>query len=170
MYSYPEKWIQMYNHYDSYGRYFRESRNLFRGIMTGGPNQGQVYISLYSPDLSYEDYCKIMLQTKYDGSCWITFECSSFKDYYYFWSGWLYLLFWSYCPRDAEFFRNTSKEAFKQWFIAEVQEAAHYEAWFVFNLSFRGSELHYEQLIHHNLLATKLQVIILENYVFLMMN
>jgi hypothetical protein len=35
-----------------------------RGIITGGPFQGQVYIYLYTPDISYEDYCAIMLQTK----------------------------------------------------------------------------------------------------------
>jgi hypothetical protein len=28
---------------------------------------------------------------------------------------------------------ETSKEAFIQWFQAEVQEASHYEGWFVFN-------------------------------------
>jgi hypothetical protein len=45
--------------------------------------------------------------------------------------GYIYL-FWTYCPRDADFFK-ASKEAFIQWFQAEVQEAAHYEGWFVFN-------------------------------------
>jgi hypothetical protein len=29
------------------------------------------------------------------------------------------------------------------WFHAEICEAAQHEAWFVFNLSFYGSELHY---------------------------
>jgi hypothetical protein len=48
-----------------------------------------------------------------------------------------------YCPRDADFFNNTDKEAFKIWFHAEVCEAAQHEAWFVFSLSYMGSELHY---------------------------
>jgi len=138
-----EFWIDKYNGYESFGRYFRENRDLFRGIMTGGPHQGQVYISLYSPTLSYKDYCKILHQIKYAGCCWLTFECDLFKDYYYSWSGWLYLLFWQYCPRDADFFNNTDKEAFKIWFHAEICEAAQHEAWFVFNLSYMSSELHY---------------------------
>jgi hypothetical protein len=137
-------WVQSYNHLQTYFNYFRYSRNVAKGIMTGGPFQGQAYIVLYTPDITYEDYCKIMLQTKTDGSCWITFECSPFKDYHYFWSGWLYILFWTYCPRDANFF-GASKEAFIQWFQAEVQEAAHYEGWFTFKLSFMGSELHFQK-------------------------
>jgi hypothetical protein len=50
-------------------------RDLFRGIMTGGPFQGQVYICLYTPYLTYQDYCMIMHQVKYDGCIWIHFEC-----------------------------------------------------------------------------------------------
>jgi hypothetical protein len=111
--------------------------------MTGSPHQGQVYISLYTPYLSYEDYCTILHQIKYDGCCWLTFECDLFKDHYYSWSGWLYLLFWTYCPRDVDFFSKTDREAFKIWFHAEVCEAAQHEAWFVFSLSYMGSDLHY---------------------------
>jgi hypothetical protein len=43
------------NHFiTSHGDYFRSHRDLFRGIMTGGPFQGQVYIcSIHSlPNLS----------------------------------------------------------------------------------------------------------------------
>jgi len=85
-----------------------------------------------------------MSQTKYDGSCWILFDCSTFKGYLYWWSGWIYLLLWTYFPRDILFF-GSNKDAFKQWLHAEVEEAAHYNAWFVFNLSFQGSELVYEK-------------------------
>jgi len=111
--------------------------------MTGGPHQGQVYISLYTPYLTYEDYCTILHQIKYDGCVWLTFECDLFKDQYYTWSGWLYLLFWTYCPRDADFFNQTDREAFKIWFHAEVCEAAQHEAWFVFSLSYMHSTLKY---------------------------
>jgi hypothetical protein len=87
------KWVQSYNHFSSYTSYFRPSHNIARGIITGGPMQGQIYIYIYTPCISYEDYCAIMLQTKYDGSCWILFECSTFKESHLWWSGWLYLLF-----------------------------------------------------------------------------
>jgi hypothetical protein len=97
-----QEWLNKTSGMISYGLYFREQRDLFRGIMTGGPNQGQVYICLYSPYLSYQDYCKIMHQVKHDGSIWITFECDSFKGFYYSWSGWLYLLMWQFCPRDLD--------------------------------------------------------------------
>jgi hypothetical protein len=136
-------WVQSKNHLRSFISYFRTSQNITRGIITGGPFQGQVYIYIYTPDISYEDYCAIMSQTKFDGSCWILFDCSTFRDYLYWWSGWLYLLLWTYCPRDIQFF-GSSKDAFRQWLRAEVEEAAHYNAWFVFNLSFQGSELIYE--------------------------
>jgi hypothetical protein len=109
--------------------------------MTGGPHQGQVYISLFTPYLTYQDYCTILHQIKYDGCCWITFECDLFKDHYYSWSGWLYLLFWNYCPRDADFFNQTDRDAFKIWFHAEVCEAAQHEAWFVFSLSYETCNL-----------------------------
>jgi hypothetical protein len=137
-------WVQSCNHQHSYYSYFRYSHNVARGIMSGGPYQGQVYFVLYTPCITYEDYCKIMLQTKYDGSCWIIFECSTFKDTPIWWSGWLYILYWTYCPRDADFF-GASKEAFIQWFRAEIEEATHHEGWFVFNLSFLGSELQFEK-------------------------
>jgi hypothetical protein len=123
-----ELWTQKYSGFESYSSYFRERRDLFRGIMTGGPHQGQVYISLYTPYLTYEDYCNILHQITYDGCCWLTFECDLFKDHYYSWSGWLYLLFWTYCPRDVDFFSKTDREAFKIWFHAEVCEAAQHEA------------------------------------------
>jgi hypothetical protein len=138
------KWVQTCNHYVSYFDYFRMSHNMARGSITGGPMQGQIYILLYTPCITYEDYCKIMLQVKYDGSCWIIFECSTFKESQIWWSGWLYILFWTYCPRDILFF-GSSKDAFKHWFRAEIEEAAHYEGWFVFNLSFQGSELNFER-------------------------
>jgi hypothetical protein len=108
--------------------------------MTGGPHQGQVYSALYTPYITYTDYCMIMHQIKYDGNAWITFECDSFKEFYYSWSGWLYLLFWQYCPKDVDFFNETDNEAFKIWFHAEVCEAAQHEAWFVFSLSFKLPE------------------------------
>lgn len=136
-----EAWIDRHSGYESFGSYFRERRDLFRGIMTGGPHQGQVYIALYTPLLTYQDYCMIMHQIKYDGCVWITFECDLFKEHYYGWSGWLYLLFWNYCPRDLDFFNQTDKEAFKVWFHAEVCEAAQHEAWFMFPLSFETSTL-----------------------------
>jgi len=53
------------------------------------------------------------------------------------------LLLWTYCPRDIQFF-GSNKDAFRQWLRVEVEKAAHYNAWFVFNLSFQGSELIYE--------------------------
>ena len=53
----------------------------------------------------------------------------------------MYLLFWTYCPRDADFFNQTDREAFKIWFHAEVCEAAQHEAWFVFNLSYMSINL-----------------------------
>jgi hypothetical protein len=80
---------------------------------------------LHTPFLTYQDYCMIMHQAKYDGCIWITFECDTFKDHYYSWSGWLYLLMWQFCPRDLDFFNQTDKDAFKMWFHAEVCEAAH---------------------------------------------
>jgi hypothetical protein len=80
-----------------------------RGIMTGGPFKDKFIIVLYTPCITYEDYCKIMLQTKFDGSCWIIFECSTFKDTPIWWSGWLYILFWTYCPRDVDFFKAVKK-------------------------------------------------------------
>ena len=104
-------WIQKYNHCSSYFSYFRESQIMARGSVTGGPMQGQKYILIYTPCISYENYCKIMLQVKHDGCCWIIFECSTFKDTPIWWSGWLYILFWTYCTRDVYFFKS-SKEAF----------------------------------------------------------
>ena len=136
-----QEWLNMTSGLISYGAYFREQRDLFRGIMTGGPNQGQVYISLFSPYLTYQDYCKIMHQVKHDGSIWITFECDNFKEFYYSWSGWLYLLMWQFCPRDLDFFNQTDRDAFKIWFHAEICEAAQYEAWFIFDLTFETSDL-----------------------------
>jgi hypothetical protein len=109
--------------------------------MTGGPNQGQVYILLHTPFLTYQDYCMIMHQAKYDGCIWITFECDTFSDWHYSWSGWLYLLMWQFCHRDLVFFNQTDKDAFKMWFHAEISEAAHFEAWFVFCLSFTTTDL-----------------------------
>lgn len=138
-----ESWLDKHSGEESFGYYFREQRDLFRGIMTGGPYCGQVYISLFTPFLTYTDYCMILHQIKYDGCCWITFECDSFKDNYYSWSGWLYLLFWNFCPRDQDFFSQTDQDAFKIWFHAEVCEATLHEAWFVFSLSFMGSKLQY---------------------------
>ena len=79
------KWIQSYNHFTSYYSYFRVSHNMARGVITGGPMQGQVYIILYTPCISYEYYCKIMLYAKYEGSCWIIFECSMFKESQIWW-------------------------------------------------------------------------------------
>ena len=81
------KWVQTCNHYVFYFDYFRMSHNMARGSITGGPMQGQIYIFLYTPCITYEDYCKIMLQVKYDGSCWIIFECSTFKESQIWWSG-----------------------------------------------------------------------------------
>lgn len=136
-----QEWLNMTCSLYSYSPYFRNSRDLFRGIMTGGPFIGQVYISLFSPYLTYTDYCMIMHQVKHAGSIWITFECNSFKDHYYSWSGWLYMLMWQFCPRDSDFFNQTDRDAFKVWFHAEICEAAQYEAWFVFNLTFEYSDL-----------------------------
>lgn len=102
--------------------------------------QGQKYIYLYTPCITYEDSCAIMIQTKYDSSCWILFDCSTFRESQIWWSGQLYILFWKYCPRDVLFF-GSDKDAFIHWFQAEIEEASHYEAWFIFNLSFQGSEL-----------------------------
>jgi len=135
-----QDWLNKYGLY-SYRPYFRTRRDLFCGIMTGGPFRGQIYICLYSPYLTYTDYCMIMHQVKYDGSIWITFECDGFKDYYYPWSGWLYVLMWQFFPRDEDFFNQTDRDAFKVWFHAEVCEAAQYEAWFVFNLTFETCDL-----------------------------
>lgn len=134
-------WLMNNSGMESYSSYFRERRDLFHGIMTGGPNQGQVYICLYTPYLTYLDYCMILQQVKHDGCIWITFECESFKDHYYSWSGWLYLLFWLYCPRDIDFFNQTDKDAFKMWFHAEICEAGLHEAWFTFSLSYIGTRL-----------------------------
>jgi hypothetical protein len=71
--------------------------------MTGGPHQGQVYIILQSPYITYQDYCMILHQVKHDGCIWLTFECDTFKEVYYSWSGWLYLLMWQYCPQRYRF-------------------------------------------------------------------
>jgi hypothetical protein len=136
-----EAWNDKFYGFESFGGYFREKINLFQGIMSGGPYQGQVYYGLYTPYITYTDYCMIMNQVKYDGNAWITFECDSFKEFYYSWSRWLYLLMWQYCPRDIDFFNQTDNEAFKIWFHAKVCEAAQHEAWFVFSLSFQTSTL-----------------------------
>lgn len=138
------KWVQSKNHYTSYLSYFRSSQNLTKGIISGGPMQGQVYIYLYTPCISYEDFCAIMIQTKNDSLCQILFDCSTFRDSHIWWSGWLYLLFWTYCPRDILFF-GSSEDVFKHWFQVEVEEATHYKAWFVFNLSFQGGEFIYDK-------------------------
>lgn len=134
-------WLMKNSGMESYSNYFRERRDLLHCIMTGGPNQGQVYLCLYTPYMTYQDYCMILQQVKHDGCIWITFECDNFKDHYYSWSGWLYLLFWHYCPRDLDFFNETDRTAFKIWFHAEVCEAALHEAWFTFSLSYVGSFL-----------------------------
>lgn len=136
-----QAWLNKFNGLESYGPYFRNSRDLFRGIMTGGPHQGQVYIMLYSPFMTYQDYCMILHQVKHDGCIWLTFECDTFKEFYYSWSGWLYLLMWQYCPRDIDFFNQTDRDSFKIWFHAEICEVAQHEAWFMFSLSFVYSDL-----------------------------
>lgn len=130
-----------YHLVSSNGDYFRNHRELFRGIMTGGPFQGQVYICLYTPYLTYLDYCMIMQQVKYDGCIWITLECDTFRDYHYNWSGWFYLLFWQYCPRDSEFFNEVDQLGFKMWLHAEICEAGQHDAWFVFSLTHVNSWL-----------------------------
>jgi len=79
------KWVQTYNHCISYLGYLRMSHNMARGSIPGGPMQGQIYILLYTPCITYEDYCKIRLQAKYEGSCWIIFECSMFKESQIWW-------------------------------------------------------------------------------------
>lgn len=135
-----QEWLNKYG-LNSYRPYFRNRRDLFCGIISGGPFRGQVYICIYTPYLTYTDYCMIMHQVKYDGSIWITFECDGFKDHYYSWSGWLYLLMWQYCPRDEDFFNQTDRDAFKIWFHAEVCEAVQHEAWFVFNLTYETCDL-----------------------------
>ena len=135
------KWF-INNHFGiSYGDYFRTHRDLFRGIMTGGPYQGQVYICLYSPYLTYLDYCMILQQVKYDGCIWIIIECDNFREYHYQWSGWLYLLMWKFCPRDFDFFNEVDGIGFKLWFHAEICEAGMHDAWFVFSLSHETSGL-----------------------------
>jgi hypothetical protein len=138
-----EKWIQANNHCIPNHSYFVQSHKLSRGTITGGPMQGQRYIYLYTPCITFEDYCAIMIQARFVGSCWILFDCETFKENQIWWSGWLLILLWKYCPRDVLFF-GSSKDAFKYWLRSEVEEAAHYNAWFVFNLSFQGNELLYD--------------------------
>ena len=78
-----QEWLNKTCGLISYGPYFRAHRDLYRGIMTGGPHQGQVYIILQSPYISYQDYCMILHQVKHDGCIWLTFECDTFKEVYY---------------------------------------------------------------------------------------
>jgi len=139
-----EKWIQSNNHCIPNNSYFVQSHRMSRGTISGGPMQGQRYINFYSPNLTYDDYCAVMIQARYAGSSWILFDCETFQENQIWWSGWLFVLLWQYCPRDVVFF-GRSKDDFKHWLRSEVEEAAHYNAWFVFNLSFQDSELQYVQ-------------------------